>query len=189
MLRASLLIALGWALSAGIAGLSHAFSLTLVLPATSVILLCHVAFDRERTLPAGMAIAIILGYLEDLHQGLPTGTLALAFGLVYLALAWLSLRLAVQGNVVRALTALCACFAVDLLTWLILVLLADPLGISREGLRSGLQMIHWHALATMLAAPAVWGMIAGLDALIARLRRNSVKSANQTHSIPFKHEP
>lgn len=185
MLSASLLIALGWILTAGIAGLSHAFSITLVLPATSVILLCHVAFDRERSLAAGMTMAIILGYLEDLHQGLPLGTLTLAFALVYIALSWLSLRLAVSGSIVRALTALVACLAVDLLTWGILVALADPLGISREGLQSGLRMIHWHALATMLAAPAVWGMIAGLDAFVRRRRRGG-KSANPGTQLPFR---
>ena len=187
MLRASLLIALGWILSAGIAGLSHAFAITLMLPATSVILLCHVAFDHERSLPAGLTVAIILGYLEDLHQGLPTGTLTLSFALVYLVLSWLSLRLAVSGNMFRALTALVACFAVDLLTWAILMVLADPLGISREGLKSGLRMIHWHALATMLAAPAVWGMIAGLDAFVRRRRGgDSGKSANAGNHLPFR---
>jgi len=185
VLRASLLIALGWILIAGIAGFSHAFGITLMLPATSVILLCHIAFDRERSLAAGMTLALILGYLEDLHQGLPTGTLTLAFSLVYLALSWLSLRLAVSGLVVRALTALIACFAVDLLTWGILIALADPLGISREGLRSGLAMIHWHALATMLAAPAVWGMIAQVDAFV-RKRRRLGKSANTTTQLPFR---
>ncbi|MEZ4453883.1 MAG: hypothetical protein R3B09_30785 [Nannocystaceae bacterium] len=169
MLRAALVIGLGWVLMAAVAGLGHAFALTIMLPSTTAILVCQVAFDRERSLPAGLAVAIILGYLEDLHQGLPTGTLSLSFGLVYLAFAWLSLRVQAEGTIVRAIAAGLACLAADLLTWAILVSLADPLDLSRPALQSGLRTLHWHALATMLAAPAVWGMIAGLGALIRRI--------------------
>ena len=122
-------------------------------------------------------MAIILGYLEDLHQGMPTGVLALAYALVFLALRWLGARLAVAGQLVRGLTALIACAAADLLTWAILAALSGPLEISRDALAGGLRMIHWHALATMLAAPAVWGMIARLDALITRMGGVGARSA------------
>lgn len=169
MLRAALVIGLGWVLMAAVAGLGHAFSLTVMLPSTTTILVCHLAFDRDRSLPAGLAIAIVLGYLEDLHQGLPTGCLSLAFGVTYLALSWLSLRVQAEGAIVRAVAAGLACLAVDLLTWAILGGMADILDLSRPALRVGLGALHWHALATMLAAPAVWGMIAGLEALIRRL--------------------
>ena len=168
MLRAAALIALGWILMAAVAGLGHAFGLTLALPATSVVLVTHLAYDRERSLPFGLAVVIALGYLEDLHQGLPTGALALAFALVYLLLAWTSLRLAPTGLVIRAITAGLACLLVDLLTWVILTLLADPLGVAREGLAAGLRTIHWHALATLLAAPAISGILGGLEGLARR---------------------
>lgn len=169
MLRALALVALGWFLMAAVAGLGHAFGLTLALPATSVVLVTYLAYEREGSLPRGLAVTIALGYLEDLHQGLPTGTLSLAYALVYLFLAWTSLRLALTGLVFRALTAALACLAVDLLTWALLFLLADALDINREGLAAGLRTIHWHAIATALAAPAIWGILGVLEVLTRRL--------------------
>ncbi|MBK8266700.1 MAG: hypothetical protein IPK80_35915 [Nannocystis sp.] len=169
MLRALTLLAAGWILLAAVAGLGHSLSVTVMLPATSAVLITYLAYEREGALPVGLALAVALGYLEDLHQGTPRGALSLAYALTYLVLAWTSLRLAPSGLLARSLAAGLAILAVDLLTYLTLTLLADPLGIARGGLAEGLRVLHWHALATVLATPPIWSMLAGIDGALRRI--------------------
>ena len=156
MVRALLYTFLGWTLLASVAGLGHSFGLTVMLPATTAILLAHLAFTRELSLPLGLAVAITLGYLEDLHQGTPVGALSLAHGVAYLLTVWAGTRIAVEGAIVRALAAGVVAALVDLLTFAELMLLADRLGIATRALVHALPVLRWHALATVLAAPAVW---------------------------------
>lgn len=165
MIRAVLYTLLGWTLLASVAGLGHSFGLTVMLPSTSAVLLAHLAFTRERasrpsgpelSLPLGLAVAIALGYLEDQHQGTPIGALALAHGLAYLLTVWAGTRIAVESAVVRALAAGVVAALVDLLTFGELMLLAERLAIDPRALVHALPQLRWHALATVLAAPAVW---------------------------------
>ena len=182
-MRAALYILLGWLLLASVAGLGHSFGLTVMLPSTSAVLLVHLAFTRdhaphtagpELALPLGLAVAITLGYLEDLHQGTPIGALSLAHGVAYLLAVWAGTRIAVEGAIVRALAAGVVTALVDLLTFAELMLLADRLGIASGALVRALPMLRWHALATVLAAPAVWllaDVVLGLwDRLLGRNR-------------------
>jgi hypothetical protein len=183
MLRAVLYTLLGWLLLASVAGLGHSFGLTVMLPSTSAVLLVHLAFTRdpapraagpELALPLGLGVAISLGYLEDLHQGTPVGALSLAHGLAYLLAVWAGTRIAVEGAIVRALAAGVVTALVDLITFAELMLLADRLGIASGALVRALPMLRWHALATVLAAPAVWllaDIVLGLwDRLLGRNR-------------------
>lgn len=182
-MRAALYILLGWLLLASVAGLGHSFGLTVMLPSTSAVLLVHLAFTRdhaprtagpELSLPLALAVAITLGYLEDLHQGTPVGALSLAHGLAYLLAVWAGTRIAVEGAIVRALAAGVVAAIVDLITFAELMLLADRLGIASGALVRALPMLRWHALATVLAAPAVWllaDLVLGLwDRLLGRNR-------------------
>jgi hypothetical protein len=182
-MRAVLYIVLGWLLLASVAGLGHSFGLTVMLPSTSAVLLVHLAFTRdhgpraagpELALPLAVAVAITLGYLEDLHQGTPIGALSLAHGLAYLIAVWAGTRIAVEGAVVRALAAGVVTILVDLITFAELMLLADRLGIASGALVRALPMLRWHALATVLATPAVWllaDLVLGLwDRILGRNR-------------------
>ena len=154
-MRAILYTLLGWIMLASVAGLGHTFGLTVMLPATSAVLLTHLAFSRELSLPTGLAVAITLGYLEDLHQGTPVGALSLAHGIAYLLTVWAGTRIAVEGAIVRALAAGVVAALVDLLTFAEFALLADRLGIEVRTLVRALPTLRWHALATVLAAPAI----------------------------------
>ena len=156
MLRAVATILLGWCLLASVAGLGHSLGLTIMLPATSAVLLARTAFSRELALPAGLAVALALGYLEDLHQGTPIGALALAHCLAYLLVVWAGTRLAVEGPIVRAFAAGLLAVTIDLITFAELMALTEPLGIDPRALLNALPTLRWHALATLLAAPAVW---------------------------------
>jgi cell shape-determining protein MreD len=159
MIRGFAYVVLGWLLLAVVGGLAEVLELTVMLPATSAVVVTHVAFSRGPTLPVGLAVAIGLGYLEDLHQGAPVGTLTLAYGLAFLVLRWVSGRFHIGGMAMRAAASLGAVVLVDLLTLAILAALADPLGLRREALWSSLLAVRWHALATLLVAPPVWGLL------------------------------
>ncbi len=154
-------IVLGWVLLATVAGLGHSFGLTVMLPATSAVLLTHLAYSRELSLPGALAVAIALGYLEDLHQGTPVGALSLAYGVAFLLTVWAGTRIAVEGAVVRALAAGVVAALIDLITFAELALMADRLGLEVRTLVHALPALRWHALATVLAAPAV-GLLADL---------------------------
>jgi cell shape-determining protein MreD len=165
--RALAYIVLGWLLLAAVAGLGHVFELSIMLPSTTAVLLVHLAFSREGELPAKLAIATVLGYLEDLHQGGPLGTLILAHQLSFLALYWASGRLALHGWLSRAAAAMAAVGIVDLATWGTLMVLADPMRIPRDALMVSLWQARWHLLATFLVAHPVWRLVTWL---LRRLR-------------------
>jgi len=154
-MRAILYTLLGWVMLASVAGLGHSFGLTVMLPATSAVLLTHLAFSRDLSLPTGLAVAITLGYLEDLHQGTPVGALSLAHGIAYLLTVWAGTRIAVEGAIVRAIAAGFVAVIIDLITFAEFALLADRLGLEVRTLVRALPTLRWHALATVLAAPAV----------------------------------
>lgn len=159
MFRAVAYVVLGWVLIAVVGGLADVFDLTIMLPATTAIVITHAAFAPTTNLTGGLAIAVVLGYLEDLHQGAPMGTLCMAHALTFLALRWLAGRLQLGGWTLRSLVSLLAVVLVDVCTVAVLVLLADPLGLRRDALFSALPQMRWHALATLLAAPPVWTLI------------------------------
>jgi cell shape-determining protein MreD len=155
-MRPLIYIALGWLLLAAVGGLGHTLGLTIMLPATSAALVAHVVFGRDLSLPAGLFVAVALGYLEDLHQGTPVGLLSLAYGLACCALVWSSRRLAVEGPVARALAAGVTAALIDLITFALLFAVRRRLGVEGGALVAGLIQARWHALATVLAAPAVF---------------------------------
>ena len=177
--RGLLYVAVGWLLTAAVAGLGKTLGITVMLPATSAALLIHMVFRagpeghplEAAPLPADLAAALALGYLEDLHQGLPTGTLTLAYGLTLLAMRWADGRLSIRGPIGRAAMALVACALIDLITWAVLLSLSGPLGLPPGVLDAGLATTHWHALATMLATPAIWAIIDGALRLSLRVSR------------------
>lgn len=156
MIRVAGTILLGWLLMAAVAGLGHSVGLTVMLPATSAVLLARTAFAREVSVAAGMFIAVALGYLEDVHQGTPIGVLCLAYALAYLLMMWAATRLAVEGPIVRAFAAGLLAVVIDLLTFAVLMAFAEPFGVAPRTLLNALPAVRWHALATFLAAPAVW---------------------------------
>ncbi len=167
-------VLLGWVTMAAVASVGHVLHLSVMLPSTTAVLLVHLAFAREGTLPAKLAIAAMLGYLEDLHQGAPLGTLMLAHQLAFLALHWASGRLALHGWVSRAAAALVAVALIDLATWATLMALAEPLRIPRDALMSALWQSRWHLLATFLVAHPIWRLT---DTLLRSLRIDRPKSA------------
>jgi cell shape-determining protein MreD len=107
----------------------------------------------------GLAVAVALGYVEDLHQGAPVGVLSLAFALAFLVLHWAAGRIAVRGWTMRALVSLMAVALIDIITITTLFVLADPLAIRTEALWPMLLGLRWHALATLLVAPPVWALL------------------------------
>lgn len=167
MLRGFVYLVSGWVLIAVVGGLADVLSLTIMLPATSAVIVTHAAFSAGTSVHFGLAVAIALGYLEDLHQGAPIGTLALAHGLTFLLLRWASGRFAITGLVLRAAAGLLSAALLDAVTLAILFVLADPLGVPREALWGATAVLHWHALATLLVAPPLWS---GIDRLLLALR-------------------
>ncbi|MBL4685571.1 MAG: hypothetical protein JKY37_13335 [Nannocystaceae bacterium] len=167
MLRAFVYIVLGWLLIALVGGMAEVLDVTVMLPATSAVIVTHVAFSRSASVPAPLCVAVALGYLEDLHQGAPIGTLTMAYAVTYLALRWVSARLALTGWVLQGLVALATVVFVDLVTFGVLIAMADAFGVRREALVTSLFSVHWHALATLLVAPPVWSLI---DRTMARLK-------------------
>lgn len=166
MIRALAYLVLGWLLIAVVGGLADVLRLTVMLPATSAIVVTHVAFARGPSVPFGLSLAVGLGYLEDLHQGAPVGTLTLAYALAFLIVRWASGRIHLGGLVMRALASMATVILVDLLTAAILFALAEPLGVRREAIGPALLQTRWHALATLLAAPPVWMLIEWIFALL-----------------------
>jgi hypothetical protein len=165
---------LGWILIAAVPALGYRFEITVMLPATTAVLITHLAFSREGSLPWGLAVATALGYLEDMHQGAPIGTLTLAYALTFLGLRWASARIALQGLLTWTLASVAAVVAVDLVTWATLMILAERLGILRDGLNHGLWEARWHVLATALVAYPLW---LGVDRLFRALRLDRVHAS------------
>jgi len=157
MLRGVAYILLGWLLLALEGGLAEVLSLTLMLPATSAVVITHAAFAREVSTPLGLAAAVALGYLEDLHQGAPVGLLSLAYGITFLALRWSARRIHLHGWLLQALASLIGAAIVDLLTLMLLLGLSESLGVRREAVFAA--PLRWHGLATLLAAPPVWALL------------------------------
>jgi cell shape-determining protein MreD len=165
MLRAFTHLMVGWLLIATSGGLAEVLGLTIVLPATSAVVIAHAAFTGERALVPGLAVAVALGYVEDLHQGAPVGLLSLAFALTWLMLHWTAGRIAVRSWTMRALVSVLAVVLVDALTVIILLLLADTFAIRTDSLLPMLAAARWHAVATLLVAPPVWALLQRLFTL------------------------
>jgi cell shape-determining protein MreD len=181
--RAISWVLVGWLLLAAVAGLAAPLGLTLALPSTTAIVLVHAAFfrpTRDAGLPYGLAIAVVLGYLEDLHQGAPTGVLCLAHALAYVVLHWASGRLALPGIPARAAAAAVTVALIDLLTFATLFGFAEQLELRRETLVVGLQGMHWRMLVTAVAAHPVW---MALDLLFTRLGIGEAQSQPGTRAV------
>jgi cell shape-determining protein MreD len=143
--------------------------ITAVLPSTTIALLLHLGFSGRRarlTLTFGLAVALVLGYLEDLHQGGPPGVLCLAHGLTYLLVHFAARRFAVDGWRARVGAGIVLCFLTDLCTWALLSSLAGGFKLSTAGLRSGLALMPWRALETGLLVNPVWLLA---DTIFSRL--------------------
>lgn len=166
MIRALTYLIVGWVLIAVGGGLADVFMITVMLPATSVVVLTHIAFSRALPMTLGLALAIALGYLEDLHQGAPVGTLTMAYALAFIGLSWAAERLAITGWPTRMLSAFVSVLVVDILTAAILVALAEPLGLRRDALWTSLWDARWHCIATALVAPPVWTLFERLFTLL-----------------------
>jgi cell shape-determining protein MreD len=190
VLRAALYIATGWCLIALVAGLGQSLGLTVMLPATSLVVLMHMSFSGadhgelsehgrghpslyRPALAGDLAIALALGYLEDIHQGLLVGTLCLTHGLALLGLRWASYRLTVIGLWSRALVTLLLALFVDLMTAGILLAIGPAIGLPHTAVLQDLAAVPWHALATMLAAPAIWIVLDAVFRLVTRLQELS----------------
>lgn len=167
MFRFLAYVIIGWLLIAALGAAAHVFGLTVMLPSSSAVLVAHAAFSGGSTAPIGLAVAICLGYLEDLHFGAPVGTLSLAHGLAFLVMHWAAGRVDLRGWGMRAVACTFATAVIDLATWAILMALADALGARREALTVALLDVKWHAFATLLVAPPLWG---GMSALFRVLR-------------------
>lgn len=166
MLRGLTYLIVGWLLIAIVGGLGDVFMLTVMLPATSVVVMTHIAFSRAMPLPYGLALAIAFGYLEDLHQGAPIGTLTMAYAISFLGLSWAAERLHVSGWLTRMLSAFAAVLLVDVLTLGILAALAGPFELRREALWTSVWDVRWHSVATALVAPPVWTLFERLFAVL-----------------------
>ena len=160
-------LVVGWLFIAIVGGMADVLSLTVMLPATSAVVITHAAFSRRLSVPGGVALAIALGYLEDLHQGAPVGTLALSHGLSFLILRWASGRFHLGGWVLRSLASMVAIAIIDLLTFGTLLVMSEALSFRREALVTALSAARWHALATALVATPVWNV---LDRVLTLLR-------------------
>ncbi len=180
MLRAFTHLIVGWMLVALVGGLADVLGLSIMLPATSAVVVAHAAFAGQRELVPGLAVAVALGYVEDLHQGAPTGVLTLAFALSFLVLHWAAGRIAVRGWSMRALVSLMAVTLVDTLTMLTLLALADPLSIRTEALWPMALSLRWHALATVLVAPPVWALLQRIFAVF----RLDAQTPSELHLDP-----
>ena len=168
---------IGWVFLAAVPSLGQVLQLTLALPSTTAVLLVHLAFareqvsgsDREREddgLPFGLAVAVVLGYLEDQHNGAPTGTLCLAHALTYTGLHWASRRLALPQVWHRAAAGAVALVAVDLVTFGAMMVLAPALDLRRESLWDSLRFTPWRALNTALLVQPVWLLLDWLFPLL-----------------------
>jgi hypothetical protein len=162
----------GWLLMATVSGLAPVLHLSIVLPATSAILLAHLAFSESGQLHWGLAIAVTLGYLEDLHQGAPIGVLCMAHALGWLAIYLAARRFTLVGPASRVVAATTMAAGIDLLTWILLRMLAGPLGFAPEALDAAWGHVGWHLVGTALFVPAVWILAdrftAKLDELLHR---------------------
>jgi cell shape-determining protein MreD len=158
MIRIAAYVLLAWGLIALVGGMAEVMDVTVMLPATSAVLVAHAAFAGATPLTLGLGLAVTFGYLEDLHQGAPVGTLCLAHALTYLVLRWLARRLDSQSWFVRSSVAALAVSTVDLIAFVVLLVLADAFGVERDALITALWDVRWHALATALIAPPVWSV-------------------------------
>ena len=160
MFRLLVYIGFGWLLAAAVPSLAAVLQLTVMLPSTTAIVLVYLAFAGPREgIGTGVAIALALGYLEDLHQGAPTGTLTLAHALMFIVLYRVALRIALPGPVSRIVGTAAAVVALDVATWAILTVLADAYDLHHGALNLALADVGWHAIATGLATYPVWFML------------------------------
>ncbi|TPV93159.1 MAG: hypothetical protein B7733_21985 [Myxococcales bacterium FL481] len=157
MFRALIYLGLGWVLAAAVPALAAVFGLTVMLPSTSTILLVHLAFTGPRDSQGfGLTIAMALGYLEDLHQGAPSGTLTLSHAVMFVGLHHVSRRIALPGLVSRMVASAVALVVLDAVTWGVLWGLAEAFELHRGALNLAFADVGWHALATALATYPVW---------------------------------
>lgn len=146
----------GWLLMAMVCGLAPVLHLSIVLPATTAILLAHLAFSESGDLHLGLAIAVTLGYLEDLHQGAPIGVLCMAHALGWLAIYAAARRFTLVGPGSKIMAASLMALGIDTLTWALLRVLAGPLGFTPEALDAAWVQVGWHLVGTAFFVPAVW---------------------------------
>lgn len=176
MLRGVVYLVSGWLLLAFVGGMAEVLGLTVMLPATSAILLTHAAFGPI-SVPSGLAVAVALGYLEDLHQGAPIGCLTLSHALAFLGVRWAAQRFHIGNTLMQAAAGAAGILLVDAISGGILFTLSDAFGIRREALLASFVQVRWHVLGTALAAPVLW---LGLDLLLQRLRLDVPPPASTT---------
>lgn len=155
MARVALFVLL---LIAGLAlagGLADAFGLTVFAPEVPAILTAQLAWSGV-TMPLGVGLAVLAGYVQDLDAGGVTGLGALAYGVGFVVLARLARRFAVPGAVGRLVV--CAAFVafVDLVVLVGMVAALPSVPGRRIWDPHAWDAVAWHVAATALAGPAVW---------------------------------
>ena len=176
-----------WILSAIVAGFGQGFHLTIMLPLTSAICLTHYVFQHRRSRIGFMAFALILGYLEDIQQVMPVGTLTLVYLAAAILLMGLQRRFSLEGAWRSMITLFLLVVFIDTCTWLILFALSEQFSFNVGALRQTLTTVHWHALATMLATPVIWFVLDRIFVWLSQLSRfityGSSRSTGQNRII------
>ncbi len=160
-------------LLAGIAvagGLADALHGTVFVPAAPAILTVHLAWSGV-TLPMGVGLAILAGYLQDLDSGGVIGLSALAYGLAFVGLHRIARRISAPGAVGRALWSGLWTLLVDVWVAVGLYVLLPWVRLAHLAERSVWQGVFWHVAATALWAPAVWLAADRIYARVGLFRR------------------
>ncbi len=136
-------------------GLADAFALSVFVPEIPAILTTHLAWSGV-SLPFGLALAVLAGYVEDLDAGGIVGLSSLAYAVAFLGTYRLARRIAAPGTVGRVLWSAAFVAVVDAIVaaGIAAVLPWIPAGYVLS--RSTWAATGLHVAATALWAPAVW---------------------------------
>lgn len=118
----------------------------------------------ERPILGGAAMALLLGYLEDLRAGVPTGLYASATVLAFLVVRVGVAKIRWSGPVFSALVSLVSALVV--LLWVVAI--DGFLGQGRMSLRSALPTVPSLALSTIVLCYPVHRLFARIDERLAR---------------------
>jgi cell shape-determining protein MreD len=176
ILRWPLYVLAGWIASAAVASLAHEAHFSLVLPQTSAILVVHSVFAFPHlTSRQHLAVAIALGYLDDLHHQAIIGSSTLAHVFAYALVAWIAPRISTQGQLVRMGVAGLASATIVLVIGCVSLLMAPRLGFSKETLLAAWPQGLWQVLATVLVTSPLWLVMDWLLRLVRILPRRQLR--------------
>ena len=148
----------GWFWIAATASISHVAGLTIFLPMLSVVVLAHSIFETEDPpLVESLAMAVMLGYLYDLHHGHPTGVMTLGHVLAVFGLRWAKVRLLFAGGASMAMLSGAAAGMILLISLLPVWIFQVRLGLTFESYFVSWDRVAYQAVATaLLAYPLDW---------------------------------